>query len=110
MPYKVPSSNFGRLLRRYRKERGFKQKEVEALLHDLQFNMSPGLVSKYELGKIRPSPEFVYYVSVVLELVDDETSALRAAHFADTTITFMNEYSEVEKRATKKKRQEENLG
>lgn len=60
-------NEFGKKLRKYRKQRGFNQLDLE-----LCANMAPGSISRIENQKINPSKETLYRIAIALNLNESE--------------------------------------
>ena len=86
-------SHFGKLLAYFRHIRGQTQIDIARSLNERNFPISVSAIGKYEFGTRVPTPAFVYNVSRVLHLSEQEEKALLDACFADMTQRFMNYYN-----------------
>ena len=94
-------SNFGQLLDAYRRERRISQLNLERALNQKGYPITNGLISKYEHGKIDPSPEFIHAVVIYIDLSQEEAGALIEAHLADVALRFWNRYNRYEAQISK---------
>src|SRR5688500_11420382 len=85
-------SHFGSLLEAYRKERGLNQSRLGREMSSIGYPLSHSAISQYERGEHRPSPRFIYFVSLCLKLTADQTNALAELALADMTLDFLSEW------------------
>mgnify|MGYP003390254230 CR=1 FL=1 len=86
-------SNFGLLLQYYRRDKNVSQLGLERLLWKNDYLITNGLISRYENGDRNPPPDFIQAVANVLDLSDEQLTALIEAHFADNQIRFWTYYN-----------------
>ena len=85
-------TKFGILLEEYLNDRECSKAELERLLNLNGYHIANGLVSKYQYGTIKPNPEFIVWVALVLALSQDETIALVELHLSDMTSNFLSDF------------------
>jgi hypothetical protein len=91
-------SNFGQLLERYCEAREVEsQTQLKRLLESNGFSISISAVNKYQTGTRSPPVDFIYHVSVCLNLDDEQTSALLNACGMDFYLGLIKEYTEYSK-------------
>lgn len=73
-PLDLGNETLGQRLARLRKERGFTQIELAEKMGLIQ-----GLISDYELDKLRPHPEMIVRFAMALEVTTDEILGLKSA-------------------------------
>ena len=76
----------------YREQWGYNQTDLHHLLQD-SYPISVSEINRYEAGKRTPPPEFVYHLSVCLELSQADQKALIEAWFADVKVHFWERFN-----------------
>lgn len=79
-------------MRHYREEWGYSQTELHQMIQDT-YAISLSEINRYETGKRTPPPEFVYHLSVYLELSAAAQKALVEAWFADVKMHFWRRFN-----------------
>jgi len=85
-------TRFGQLLEDYLNFRGCSEAELERLLYKNGYNISTGLVSKYEYGTRKPPATFFVRVALVLALSQEEAMALVELFLADLNYEFLSDF------------------
>jgi transcriptional regulator with XRE-family HTH domain len=71
-PLKIGGETIGKRLSRFRKERGYTQKELAK-----KIGITHNLVSDYETGRLMPNGEMVVRLAIVLNVTSDEILGLK---------------------------------
>lgn len=85
-------SIFGQLFTSYRSDQGFSQAGLQRLLQTRGYCVTTSTINRYERGRRRPPPAFLYHAAQCLHLDDKQTVALLQAQAADLVLQSFRAY------------------